>query len=172
MTNRLHISRRAMCAAVLALAALPGALRAGAESYRTIYVKSTDGTKTGVTIAKNLVVQFPDWNTMKFAYLDQENWIVYEGFSISSEKFAGIELSADVSGVDAVADYTVTPVLAAGELRITGVAKPVTAVVCNASGMVLSTLVISADSTISLTGYGAGMYLVKIDDVTYKMLVK
>jgi len=152
------------------------AISANADSYRTIYVCTTDGQKIGVTIAPDLVMNFPDWNTLQFAYRVDPYQYPYddkEGFSVSFDKIESLKMSSDYSSIETIdADLIVTPSVSDGVLRFAGIKSPVTAKVYTIDGQFLEQRVMQGEDELSLKSYGSGIYLVLINNVTYKFIVK
>ena len=158
-----------------AICVLMAMIAGASEEYRSLYVNMKDGSKCGINISSELICQYKDEYTLTFARYEASDYgqELVDVFTVSYDNLKSITMDKDISGVENVeVDLTVTPDVKNGIISFKDFSSPITVSVYSIDGKVIVTRSFSEEGLIDLKQFGEGIYLVKINEITYKILVK
>ncbi len=139
---------------------LATALNVGATGYKSILVTHTDGSTSQIILSGDLKTSFDETNV-----IFKDNDFLLEIEKINVVKF---EFSTN-SGVDNIEVNADNISLDSGILKLNGLPENSKVTVYTTSGVCLSNAICSGNFEVNLNEFAAGIYLVKINNVSYKI---
>lgn len=157
---------------------LPCAVAAQKDHYKGVYVLQTDGSRTLVDLGEGVYARFLDENTLSIGRTDEvvsgeDNPLWVPFFNISADKLSGFEMTTETSGVKAIdADLALRPDINGNSLIIRGAKPGTVANVFTADGKLVLSREVAADDVIDLNGFNPGIYIINLQGLSCKMIVK
>ena len=134
-----------------------------ADGYRSVEVRGLDGSVTSISLTDNLKTEF------------KKNKVIFSDgdllFEFYKSKVSTFTFSESV-GVDNIAADGVQPVVEPGRMSITGLPEHSRVRVFTIGGKVVSDVWVSGDYILDINGLAKGVYLVNVNGMSYKVMVK
>ncbi len=160
----------------LGCVAILGSVGIKADTYKGCYILYNDGSRALIDLWDGMFASCatsPD--TLEFGHTEYDpetgepKSIIH--FSVTADKFAGLEMTDDTNSVEApAADIRLRAT--ADCLYISGTKPGTVASVYTADGSLLFTRSLASEDAVSLAGRPAGIYLIAVNGLTYKFLLK
>ncbi len=136
-----------------------------AQTYKSVAVNLTDGSKTEVNLTDDLTAMF-----------DEENLVITGGdqdISVPRSQIQSFTFSEHgKSGVDNVGVDASTPTLVDGSMVFSALPEGSVVAVFAPNGTLLNKVTVSGSYTLDLSALPSGTVLVNVNGVAYKIAVK
>jgi len=148
---------------------------AATQGYKGVYVIHTNGTRTLVDLADGLSARLLDEQTMSIGVTDnsteEQTWIPF--FNITADKFEGFEMTMNTSAVEKIdADLALSPDIKGNRLIIRGAKPGTVASIYTADGKLFLSRELAQEDEIDLSDATPGIYIINLQGLSYKMIVK
>lgn len=146
---------------MLFLTAAFGTMFASA-AYRSMSVDLTDGTAVAITLSDDINATFTT-SDMIIAGGEQE-------ITIERAKITGFTFSGEVS-LDRITPDT-TPAINGSEMRFDSLPDGSLIQIITSGGAIVNTIEASGSASVSLSDLPAGVYIVTVNNISYKIAVR
>lgn len=144
------------------LSAMPFAMHAQG-GVRSVVVKMTDGTVNYVTIEKGMTAEF---TAKSLAFAGPNTSVELDKAKVESMSFS------ETVGINEINGDAFELTVAGSEISLKGLPAGSTVAVYDTAGRCLSRAVADGDYTLSADSFAAGVYIVNVNGVSYKISFK
>ena len=143
---------------------LCSAVTSYADGYRRVEIKEFNGTVTSVDLSDNLRTEF---NEGKVLFIDDDLSLEFDRYSVRAFSFSDVP-----TGIESVNGETSSPKIEQGKMSFSNLPEGSRIMVVSASGSIVSDVKTEGNYSFNINELPAGVYVVNVNGLSYKVIVK